>query len=468
MVFSLTLGCISSLDPQRAPSTSISFNLHCSFFHSKFTNVLLRSKRKGWVVSLGRESHDNLSSKTRTLSNGRDILARARVPSYKRKERVSQTLIFILFSPISLPTAAPHEFRLFPPLNLKNTSKPLPHALNGTLESFGKEKATMEVEGDGALCGSMELTQPKVVAVALRMLAEERISCAERVLDVAFSGHEEGSSSEAGGRNTAKTDPYYSPSLQPSRLTKFQGRKLAYVRYVDVSWLVEQGFHFLHQLEVQGTNTFVELNGKLYHSLIREFYSNFQFKDGVYITMVWGKVIVLDEDLFLAIGGLSCSGSPLGDYENEQWESFNVVDMYKSCLCGPHYFVSVKKNLPNQPGGLDRNTNHAQPAIHDLKLLFAIQEGILVNRPAEILKTIVDLDLSDEENPATQPEQPTTHAEASQAPQAHPFGLAHLDAMEQRLNQRIDAGFQVMNDKMDFGLMSLYDRVAADIQREAK
>ncbi|KAF1866108.1 hypothetical protein Lal_00043061 [Lupinus albus] len=58
----------------------------------------------------------------------RGLLVRARVPSYKRKERVSQTLIFIFFSPLSLPTATPHRFRLIPPLNLKNTSKPLPLA----------------------------------------------------------------------------------------------------------------------------------------------------------------------------------------------------------------------------------------------------------------------------------------------------------------------------------------------------
>ncbi|KAF1877056.1 hypothetical protein Lal_00033609, partial [Lupinus albus] len=255
--------------------------------------------------------------------------------------------------------------------------------------------------------------------------------------------------------------------------------------YVDVSWLVEQSCHFPHHLEVQGTNTFVELNGKLYPSLIREFYNNFQFKDGVYMTMVKGKVIVLDEDLFLSVGGLSSSESPLGDCENEQWESFDVVDIYKSCLRGPHYFVL---------GELTK------PTIHDLKLLFAIREGILVNWFAKILKvmfgiatsssrllaygifisriidhveidtceidfhltntcdhllgehmihkigiywlsgewmyqedyrTTVDLYLFDEDNPNTQLEQPAAHAEASQVPQEPPFGLAHLDAMEQ-------------------------------------
>ncbi|KAF1883554.1 hypothetical protein Lal_00037540 [Lupinus albus] len=48
-----------------------------------------------------------------------------------------------------------------------------------------------------------------------------------------------------------------------------------YVRYIDVSLLVGQGFRFPHQLEVQGINTLIELNGKLYPSLNRECYTNF-------------------------------------------------------------------------------------------------------------------------------------------------------------------------------------------------
>ncbi|KAF1885767.1 hypothetical protein Lal_00008506 [Lupinus albus] len=375
-------------------------------------------------------------------------------------------------------------------------------------------------------------------------MSEQRQKCMKTTAIRPCNFEAGGSSSAAGGRTAARRDPYYSSSLQASRLTKFQGRKLAYVRYVDVSLLVEQGFQFSHQLEVRGTNTFVKLNGKLYPSLIREYYNNFQFKDGVYMTMVKGKIIVLNEELFLAVGGLSSSGSPLGDCENEQWESFDVVDMYKSCLRWPHYFVlgeltkvgslTVESCLLHYVIAyilIQCNTNHAQPTINDLKLLFAIREGILVNRPAEILKVMfgiatsshrllpydifisriidhveidtsdidfhltntrdhlldehmihkmgiywfivhwmyqedykitVDLDLSDEENPVTEPEQPDTHA-----PQASPYGLAHLDSMEQRQNQRIDAVFQAMNDIMDYGSMSLYDRVAAYIQREA-
>ncbi|KAF1894096.1 hypothetical protein Lal_00004015 [Lupinus albus] len=84
----------------------------------------------------------------------------------------------------------------------------------------------------------------------------------------------------------------------------------------------------------------------------------------------------------------------------------------------------------------------------------------------EEYRTTVDLDLSDKETPAEQQEQPTAQPEAPEAFQAPPFDLAHLDALEQCVNQRIDAGLQSLNDSVHSGLMNLYDRVAADIQRE--
>ncbi|KAF1864842.1 hypothetical protein Lal_00031805 [Lupinus albus] len=191
-------------------------------------------------------------------------------------------------------------------------------------------------------------------------------------------------------RPTKKRDHFFAPELQASRLARFHGRKLAYVHYADVSWLVEEGFQFPHELEVQGTNTFIELHGKLYPSLICEFYSNFFYKNGRYITMVKGKLIVLDEELFLAVGGLSSSGEPLGNRENEQWDNFEALTTYRSCLrdtvsvkprgltkvrsltvenCILHYVVSYML--------VQRNTNHAQPTTNDLRMIFAIKQEIL-------------------------------------------------------------------------------------------
>ncbi|KAF1890023.1 hypothetical protein Lal_00025354 [Lupinus albus] len=59
-------------------------------------------------------------------------------------------------------------------------------------------------------------------------------------------------------------DPYYTPPMQVERLAKF----------------MEYGFQFPLELEVQEANTFLELHGNIYPSLVREFYGNFQYKDG--------------------------------------------------------------------------------------------------------------------------------------------------------------------------------------------
>ncbi|KAF1883367.1 hypothetical protein Lal_00042257 [Lupinus albus] len=131
---------------------------------------------------------------------------------------------------------------------------------------------------------------------------------------------------------------------------------------------------------------------------------------------------------------LGVIGSPLGDCENEQWESFDVVEMYKSCLCGLYYFalgeltkagsLTVENRLMHYLIAyilVQRNTNHAQATVNDLKLMFAIHEGILSNTREHLVdehlihkmkifwytsqwmyqedyRTTIDIDLSDEEN----------------------------------------------------------------------
>ncbi|KAF1896167.1 hypothetical protein Lal_00027240 [Lupinus albus] len=123
-------------------------------------------------------------------------------------------------------------------------------------------------------------------------------------------------------------------------------------------------------------------------------------------------MITLDENLFLDVGGLSSTGSPLGDCELTKVGPLTV----KNRLL--HYLISYIL--------VQRNTNHAQPKIYDLKLIFSIRDGIL--------------------NPDQQ------QAEASHVPQEPLFGLVDLDAMEQWLNERIDSRFQSLNERIYSGL----------------
>ncbi|KAF1866377.1 hypothetical protein Lal_00024387 [Lupinus albus] len=333
-------------------------------------------------------------------------------------------------------------------------------------------------------------------------------------------------------------DPYYSLILQETRLAKFQGRKPTYIRYVDLTWLAEQNFSFPHDMEAQGTVQFLELKGQVYPALVREFYANFRYKDGKYWSMISGNLFELNDDIFMNVGGLSSSGYGIGDCS---WvkEKFDPTEVYKSFLRGPHLYIqgqltkvgslSVENRLLHYIIAyilVQRNTNHAQPTVNDLRFMYAVK-----NNPEEILKimnsvslsqskllphsifisrivdylhidvsdtiiveytdkdhlvgeslihkmgiykygttwqyqedyTTIGLDLSDDDNQGGMGDQhATTQGEPSgTAHQNSAFGLDQLEAMEQRLNNRMDLHFQGLKDSYFAGMEQYEERQTA-------
>ncbi|KAF1889157.1 hypothetical protein Lal_00024479 [Lupinus albus] len=121
-----------------------------------------------------------------------------------------------------------------------------------------------------------------------------------------------GSSFTEGGRSQVRSDPYYTPTLHVERLEPLEASKF---------------------LELHGNNIFPYL--------VREFYSNFQYKDGKYVSVVKGKLIFLNDELFMKVGSLTSDGSLLGDCNNVLWNSYDTTELYKSCLRDPHYYVKV-------------------------------------------------------------------------------------------------------------------------------
>ncbi|KAF1877160.1 hypothetical protein Lal_00015822 [Lupinus albus] len=181
-------------------------------------------------------------------------------------------------------------------------------------------------------------------------------------------------------RNKGDGDP------SSERLAKFVSRVPTYVRYAEM---------------VQGAVRFLELIGNIYPSLVREFYANFQQKDGGSRNLVQGRLIVLNNELFMDVGGLASDGAPLGNCEDEKWSAYDSIEMYKSCLRAPHCYVpgeltksgslSFENKLLHELIAymlVKCNTNHAQPTVNNLKLMFPIKEGILVNWPSKVLKVM--------------------------------------------------------------------------------
>ncbi|KAF1870770.1 hypothetical protein Lal_00037384 [Lupinus albus] len=333
---------------------------------------------------------------------------------------------------------------------------------------------------------------------------------------------------EVGSPSTRdRGDPYYSLILQETRLAKFQGRKPTYIRYVDLTWLAEQNFSFPHDMEAQGTVQFLELKGQVYPALVREFYANFRYKDGKYWSMISGNLFELNDDMFMNVK-----------------ENFDPTEVYKSFLRGPNLYMqgqltkagslSVENTLLHYIIAyilVQRNTNHAQPNVNDLRFMYAVKNNVMINWPEEILKimnsvslsqskllpysifisrivdylhidvsdtiiveytdkdhlvgeslihkmgiykygttwqyqedyTTIGLDLSDDDNQGGMGDQhATTQGEPSgTTPHNSAFGLDQLEAMEQRLNNRMDLHFQGLKDSYFAGMEQYEERQTA-------
>ncbi|KAF1872163.1 hypothetical protein Lal_00033817 [Lupinus albus] len=286
---------------------------------------------------------------------------------------------------------------------------------------------------------------------------------------------------EVGSPSTRdRGDPYYSLILQETRLAKFQGRKPTY---------------------------------------IREFYANFRYKDGKYWSMISGNLFELNDDMFMNVGGLSSSGYGIGDCS---WvkENFDPTEVYKSFLRGPHLYIqgqltkagslSVENRLLHYIIAyilVQRNTNHAQPTVNDLRFMYAsklLPYSIFISRIVDYLHidvsdtiiveytdkdhlvgeslihkmsiykygttwqyqedyTTIGLDLSDDDNQGGMGDQhATTQGEPSGTePHNSAFGLDQLEAMEQRLNNRMDLHFEGLKDSYFAGMEQYEERQTA-------
>ncbi|KAF1884355.1 hypothetical protein Lal_00033531 [Lupinus albus] len=95
-----------------------------------------------------------------------------------------------------------------------------------------------------------------------------------------------GSSTTPCGRIHLRNDPYYPSTLQAKMLAKFITHKQTYIQYANIAWMVEQGFQFPLELEVQRANNFLEFHNNIFPSLVWEFYSNFQCKNGRFVSVL--------------------------------------------------------------------------------------------------------------------------------------------------------------------------------------
>ncbi|KAF1858794.1 hypothetical protein Lal_00013717 [Lupinus albus] len=160
--------------------------------------------------------------------------------------------------------------------------------------------------------------------------------------------------------------------------------------------MTDSGFMFPDFLKNQGLQVLVEMHGKMYPSLIREFYSNLQCKNGVYQTMVKNIFIILDEDLLVDVGGLGRFDHPYGYFEEKLLSAFEPVRAYKNMLRDSQRHLATSKPTVSTLAMeyrllytllvyclAPRDLHHDDPMEVDLYLVFALKENphlILLNK----------------------------------------------------------------------------------------
>ncbi|KAF1898742.1 hypothetical protein Lal_00044181 [Lupinus albus] len=125
------------------------------------------------------------------------------------------------------------------------------------------------------------------------------------------------------------------------------------------------------------------IKGQVYPALVWEFYANFRYKDGKYWSMISGNLFELNDEIFMNVGGLSSSGYSIGDCSWGQLTKAGSLSVENRLL---HYIIAYIL--------VQRNTNHAQPTVNDLRFMYAVKNNVMINWPEEILKIMNSVSLS--------------------------------------------------------------------------
>jgi len=81
-------------------------------------------------------------------------------------------------------------------------------------------------------------------------------------------------------------------------ITLWKDKPLITPKFIKSQWFVSRRFTIPILLAEQGVKFFTEMQGTYYPNLVRAFYYNYKFRDGVRFTKVKGVDIILDDDIW--------------------------------------------------------------------------------------------------------------------------------------------------------------------------
>ncbi|KOM53433.1 hypothetical protein LR48_Vigan09g209200 [Vigna angularis] len=180
----------------------------------------------------------------------------------------------------------------------------------------------------------------------------------------------------------------------------WQERRIMAVKFIRLDFYHYYGFQFPDLFRAQGLTHLVEQKGCIYPDLIRVFYFNMRYRDGIITTKVKGVPIILDDDIWTNVAQLTLWDDAVKAHLGVP--DFNRLLAFQSFLRHPEQQINRRQLLV---GGFKveermihylivwilcpRATNHAQCSEQDLLLLYGLLNHIHIDWPALISDTMV-------------------------------------------------------------------------------
>jgi len=100
-----------------------------------------------------------------------------------------------------------------------------------------------------------------------------------------------------------------------------------------MSWLRAENFGSLEQhLKAKKLKTFLELSGKVYPDLVKVFYSNLKFSNGILKTIVKGVDVEITRQTWKDVVGLRQRGVQVRKGETSSMDEFTKVQYFNQCV----------------------------------------------------------------------------------------------------------------------------------------
>ncbi|KOM38393.1 hypothetical protein LR48_Vigan03g177500 [Vigna angularis] len=123
----------------------------------------------------------------------------------------------------------------------------------------------------------------------------------------------------------------------------WQERQIMAVKFIRLDFYRFYGFQFPNLFSAQGLTHLVEQKGCIYPNLIRVFYFNLRYSDGIITTKVKGVPIILDDDVWTNVAQLTIWDDAVKVHLGVP--DFNRLLAFQSFLCHPEQQTNHRQLL---------------------------------------------------------------------------------------------------------------------------